>query len=221
MSAVASYWIGRAGVLGRFGSGLPTATRSAIGRGGVVRLLAAPALLAGQGATARGGRAVALFLRLLLGQQAKRKHSGFRMFFALKYLSDAVGVGAKTLHDVGERLALMTQDMCCNGIIKRETLPLYHDVIEFHPGHGVYLNCHMGPPFGNMVRRLVENLRAGITAVLSAAAPLAGSKFESLRSGFSFYHRNGIVAQGLRVDSRNISFLTDVLLLGVVSDRGL
>ncbi len=187
--------------MGRFGSGHPTTCLLVIGRGRVVRLLAAPALLVGQGATARGGRAVTLFLRLLLGQQAKRKHSGFWVFFALKYLSDAVGVGAKTLHDIGERLALMTQDMCCNGIIKRETLPLYHDVIEFHPGHGVYLNCHLLTPFGNVVRRLLKNLRAGITAVLSAAAPLAGSKFESLRSGFSFYHRNGIVAQGLRAFS--------------------
>ncbi len=190
MIARASYEIGRVDPLGRFGSGCPTVRPSTIGRGRVVRLLAAPADLTGRNATAWGDRAVAVGLLFCLGQQAEREHRGSGMLFAPEYLADAVGIGAKTLHDICERLALMTQNMCCNGIIKRETLPLDHDVIEFHPGYGVYLDCHMGPPFGNMVRRLVQNLRAGITAVLSAAAPLTGSKFESLRSGLPFYHKN-------------------------------
>ena len=196
MSGFASYEIGRADALGRFGSGCPTVRPPAIGRGRVVRLLAAPASLAGRGATAWGGRAVAVSLPDPLREPAQGDHRRLGEGSAPKHVADAVCVGAKHLNDIRVAHALMPQNMCGNGIFQCETLSLYCDIVQLDPVR-VSQNCHGFAPLGNMVRRLCWGLRIGKAALVRAAALLSGSGSEDPRPRIEQYHRNGIAAQGL------------------------
>lgn len=125
----------------------------------------------------------------LPGQQTQRDHGRFGVPFTSEYFPNAIRVRSKELNDIGERNTLLSQDMCRHGLNQIEVLAFYCDNVKRHPGDGVLGNCHWVFSFGDVVRRLLKNLRTGWTAALVAAASWSGLGSIAPQPGFHGYSK--------------------------------